>query len=93
MEIESLKNETEFYKKKAELNTNLEVQLQSCQVKKENVLNECEFAEYVSLQPIENIVMSLIQKVQNAREIVACAGMSTNFGFLTTRSGMLNRFR
>ena len=93
----SLRNETEFYKKQAELSTNLEVQLQSCQVEKENEcsakLNECNFDEHELLQPVGNIAMTLIRTVENAREIDACAGMSTNFGYLTTRSGMLNRER
>ena len=79
-EIASLKNQ-------CELNTDLEAQ--SCQVELENVLNECGFNNNL-LKPIGNVAISLIRRVENAREIHACAGMSTNFGFLTTRSGMLD---
>ena len=71
----------------------MENELQSCQVEKENVVNEYEFAEHTLLQPLENIAISLIRTVENAREIDACAGMSTNFGYLTTRLVMPNRDR
>ena len=89
-----MKNETEFYKKEAEhkeeLITSFVSELQSCQVERENVISECKFAENV-LQPVETFLMSLIRTVDNAREIDVCAGMSTNYGYLTTRPVMLNR--
>ena len=67
----------------------MENELQSFQVEKENVVNECECAEHTLLQPIGNIAISLIRTVENAREIDACAGMSTKYGYLTTRPVML----
>ena len=82
-----MKTEAEFYKNEA----------QSCpvaaEVEKEIVFNECNCAANALLQPVGNIAMSLIRTVGNAREIDACAGMSTNFGYLTSRLGMLNRER
>ena len=89
-------NEIESLKKQVQLNTNLEVQLQFCQVEKENeclaTINQYNFGKNALLQPVGNIAMTLIRTVENAREINACAGMSTNFGYLTTRLGMLNYF-
>ena len=87
-EIESLKNETEFYKKQAELKTNFEIELQSCQLAKEN---EFYFAESALLHSVKHIAISLIRTIENAREIDVCAGMSTTFGYLTKRSGVLDR--
>ena len=87
-ENEILKNENEFYKKQAEYEGT-----QSCQIENKNVFNECNCGERALLQPVGNIAMTLIRTVENAREIDACAGMSTNFGYLTARSGMLNRER
>ena len=82
-----MKTEAEFYKNEA----------QSCQVpaqvEKEIVITECNFGKQTLLQPVGNIALSLIRTVENAREINACAGMSTNFGYLTSRLGMLNRER
>ena len=86
-ENEILKNENEFYKNEA----------QSCQapaqVEKEIVINECNFGEQTLLQPVGNIAMTLIRTIENAREINACGGMSTNYGYLTARLGMLTRKR
>ena len=57
------------------------------------MVNECKSAEHTLLQPVGNIAISLIRTVENAREIDACAGMSTNFGYITTRLVMPNRDR
>ena len=49
--------------------------------------NKCSLdqSKYGSLQPIGNVVISLIRHVENAREIDACMGMSSDLGYLTSK--------
>ena len=49
--------------------------------------NKCssDQSEYGSLQPIGNLVVSIIRHVENAREIDACMGMSTELGYVTSK--------
>ena len=58
--------------------------LKKCQ---KEAANECssDQSEYGSLQPIGNVVISLIRNVENAREIDACIGMSTELGYVTSK--------
>ena len=39
-----------------------------------------------SLQPAGHIGISVIRKVENARETDVCIGTSTNFGYITSKS-------
>ena len=39
-----------------------------------------------SLQPAGHIGISVIRKVENARETHVCIGTSTNFGYITSKS-------
>ena len=39
---------------------------------------------YGALQPTGNVVISFIRQVENAREIDACIGMSTDLGYVTS---------
>ena len=60
---------------------NLKIATQTCKAE----LNECSSAQY-SLQPAGHIGISVIRKVENARETDVCIGTSTNFGYITSKS-------
>ena len=49
--------------------------------------NQCSSDQsgYGSLQPTGNVVISLINHVENAREIDACMGMSNDLGYITSK--------
>ena len=66
----NLKNETKQYQREA---------VKECNLPSDQL-------EQGSLQPTGNIVISLIRHVENAREIDACLGMSTDFGYITSNS-------
>ena len=62
------KNEIEMYEKQSELRT-----------------HECSCNQFgkSSVHPTGDVVISLIRHVEDAREIDACMGMSTNLGYIT----------
>ena len=66
----NLKNETEICQREAARECNL---------------SSDQFTQG-SLQPTGNIVISLIRHVENAREIDACMGISTDFGYITSNN-------
>ena len=51
----------------------------------EKLTQECVSAQN-SLQPAGQIGISVIRKVENARETDVCIGTSTNFGYITSKS-------
>ena len=80
-ESERQTNETQILRNEA---TELKADLEKWQRK---AANKCSLdqSEYGSLQPIGNLVVSIIRHVENAREIDACMGMSTELGYVTSK--------
>ena len=87
--LHNTKSSGEFFKEKL-LTTidsfttrieNLKIVTQTCKAD----LNECSSAQN-SLQPAGHIGISVIRKVENARETDVCIGTSTNFGYITSKS-------
>ena len=79
-ELEESNNGVKLCQQKA---VELESDLEKCQ---REAANECSSDQsgYGSLQPTGNVVISLIRQVENAREIDACIGMSTDLGYVTS---------
>ena len=75
----------DFFKEKL-MNSKMEakichVEAQTCQAE----LKECSSAQN-TLQSAGHIGISVIRKVENARETDVCVGTSTNFGYITSKS-------
>ena len=61
----------------------MKTDLDQCQIE---AVNECSTSQFQkdSLQATGNVVISFIRHVENAREIDACIGMSTQLGYVTS---------
>ena len=51
-----------------------------------NDLQECSLNRYDSLQPTGHVGISVIRRVENARETDSCIGTETNSGYITSSS-------
>ena len=69
---------TDFFKNKTEALTT-EVEILKSQ-------NPADVLQANNLLPDENIIISVIRQLDNAREIDYCAGTSTSFGYITASS-------
>ena len=61
-----------------------QTEAQTCQAELKEI-KECSSAQN-TLQPAGHIGISVIRKVENARETDVCIGTSTNFGYITSKS-------
>ena len=78
-DIETFNNDVSLCQQEA---TKLKTDLERCQ---EQAANRCsaDRLREGSLQSTGNVVISLIRQVENAREIDACLGMTSEFGYFT----------
>ena len=87
MEIENLKMDTENLKME---NENLKMENENLKMENENLnkeIKQCSANNFqYSLQPTENIVMSVIHHLESVREIGFCMGSSTSVGYVTSKS-------
>ena len=88
----NFQNDFESCKQESERQTNeTQILIGKCQQRLEKCQREAvnDFSSnqtgYGSLQPTGNVVISFIRQVENAREIDACIGMSTELGYVTSK--------